>query len=299
MNETWQPPAGVGGDYDPAPRGRIRRGIWLTRKAWTLMSGGHRLWALPIASAVTLVLAAIPIFVPLAILVERDAGRGVIVALLVLWLFMLTSISTFFSVAFLGQIDAHIEGRAMTTRQAFGFARERLPAILGWSLLTTVVGTSLRALENVSGGDLLARIIGVLGGLAWSLATFFIVPVLALEDVGPVEALKRSAGAFKKRWGEQVTGDLVIGGVYTLAILLFLVVAGVGVAVATSVPALGVLILVAGVSGALASIVVSSTISRVFSLVVYRHATDRPLPAPFTEADVAAAFKPKRRLFRR
>src|SRR4051812_2783346 len=106
MTDTWQPPAGTFAGYDPAPRGRIRRGIWLTPQAWTLMSGGHRLWALPIASAVTLVLAAIPIFVPLAVLIERDAGRGVIVALLVLWVFMLTSISTFFSVAFLGQIDA-------------------------------------------------------------------------------------------------------------------------------------------------------------------------------------------------
>lgn len=299
MTETWQPPQGAGTGYDPAPRGRIRRGIWLTRKAWTLMQSGERMWTLPLLSAVTLTVAAVLIFVPLALLVGEH-GRGAAMAAGAIGAaFVLTTISTFFGVAFLGQVEALIEGRSMTPSKAFAFARTRLGAIVGWSLLTTVVGVAMRALENVSGGEWVARLIGFLGGLVWSLASFFVVPVLAVEDVGPVDALKRSVDAFKRRWGEQVTGDLVIGGVYVLAVFLSLVLVLVGLAVAAQVLVLGVLMMIAGIMGALASIVVSNTISRVFSLVVYRHAVGRPLPAPFTEADVAAAFKPKRSWLRR
>jgi Family of unknown function (DUF6159) len=300
MTATWQPPEGAGAAYDPAPRGRIRRGIWLTRKAWALMASGDGLWTLPVLAAVTLGLAAALIFAPLGVLVGEGAPTAVLVAGIVVAAFLLTTISTFFSVAFLGQVEAHIDGNQMSTTDAFEFARGRLGAIVGWSLLTTIVGLAMRALENVNGGDLLARVVGALGGLAWSLATFFVVPVLAVEDVGPVEALKRSAETMKRRFGEQVTGSLVVGGVYSLAFLVFLAVVFAGVVVtAQSVPFLGVAIVAAGVSGIVATIVVSSTISRVFSLVVYRHATGRPLPTPFTSADVAASFRQKRSLFRR
>jgi hypothetical protein len=295
MNETWQPPAGAGTDCDSAPRGRIRRGIWLTRKAWTLMADGHRMWMLPIVAAVTLAIAAVLIFVPLGLLLGEHGRSAALVAGAVGAGFVLTTISTFFSVAFLGQVDAHIEGRVLTPSEALGFARGRLGAIVGWALLTTVVGTALRALRNVSGGELIAGIISVLGGLAWALASFFVVPVLAVEGVGPIDALKRSVEAFKRRWGEQVTGDFVIGGLHALAFLFFLVVAVSGVFVGASVPVVGIVIVVAGVSGILATIVVAGTVSRVFSLVVYRYAMGRPLPAPFTEADIAATFKPKRR----
>jgi hypothetical protein len=260
------------------------------------MSGGERLWTLPIAAAVTLMVAAVLLFAPVGVLAAHGGGKAVLIAGVIVAAFTLTTVSTFFSVAFLGQVEAHIDGRAMSAREGLGFARGRLRAIVGWSLLTTAVGVAVRALEQLSGGDLVARLIRVVGELAWSLATFFVVPVLALENVGPVEALKRSVTTFRKRWGEQVTGDLVIGGASMLAMFASMMLALTGLVVAAVyVPVLGVLLIVAGLGGAFATVVVTATISKVFSLVVYRYATGRPVPAPFTEADVTATFKPKKR----
>jgi hypothetical protein len=299
MAGEWRPPAGADPAVEPAPRGRIRRGIWLTRKTWSLLSGRRELWALPIASALALVLAAVLLFAPVAVLAGDGGSTGLLVAAVVVAAFVLTFISTFFNVAFLVMVDAHIDGREVTAREAIGVARGRIGAILGWSLLATVVGIALRALENVNGGELVARLIGGLGGLAWSLASFFAVPVLALEDVGPIEALKRSVNAFKRRWGEQVAGDFVIAAVYMIALAALLAVTLFGFAAAVRAPVVGVPVLAAGLAGMAACIVVSSAVSRVFSLVVYRHATERPLPTPFTEADVAATFRPKRSWLRR
>jgi len=53
--------------------------------------------------------------------------------------------------------------------------------------------------------------------MAWSLVTFLAVPVIAIEGTGPFETLKRSASLFKSRWGQQITGNIAIGG----AVFLF------------------------------------------------------------------------------
>ena len=43
-----------------------------------------------------------------------------------------------------------------------------------------------------------------------------VVPVLAFEGIGPFAAMKRSASLFRQRWGQQVTGNVIIGGLASL-----------------------------------------------------------------------------------
>ena len=65
--------------------------------------------------------------------------------------------------------------------------------------------------------------------MAWSLVTFLAVPVIAIEGTGPFETLKRSASLFRERWGQQITGNIAIGGaVFLLGVLpaALLIVAG-------------------------------------------------------------------------
>ena len=96
----------------------------------------------------------------------------------------LTFISTYFSVAFYALAAATIDGRPMTTGQALRHARSRVVAVALWSLVATLAGIALRALEQLPVGGLAGRVAEWVGGVAWSLASFFVVPVLALEDVG-------------------------------------------------------------------------------------------------------------------
>jgi Family of unknown function (DUF6159) len=70
--------------------------------------------------------------------------------------------------------------------------------------------------------------------MAWSLVTFIAVPVIAIEGTGAFATLKRSASLFRERWGQQITGNLAIGGLVSLlgvlpsAILIAIGIAGVG-----------------------------------------------------------------------
>ena len=73
-------------------------------------------------------------------------------------------------------------------------------------------------LENQGGalGNIAARLVG----MAWALVTFMAVPVIAIEGTGPLDTLKRSASIFKQKWGQQITGNIAIGGAVFLIGLL-------------------------------------------------------------------------------
>ena len=68
--------------------------------------------------------------------------------------------------------------------------------------------------------------------------------MLALEGVGPVEAVKRSSNLVRSRWGEQVSGDLVIGRIFSLVALVGGVVMVIGIAMVLGA---SVAVVVAGV----------------------------------------------------
>jgi hypothetical protein len=58
--------------------------------------------------------------------------------------------------------------------------------------------------------------ISMVGGV-WAYLTFFVVPVLVAEGVGPIEAIKRSKGMFTRTWGNQFAASFGFGLVYLLA----------------------------------------------------------------------------------
>jgi hypothetical protein len=86
-------------------------------------------------------------------------------------------------------------GEAPTVKAGFRIAIGRLPQILAWSLFAAAVGTLLSAIEQRLGwvGKFVIRFIG----LAWAVATYFVVPVLAVEGTEPIEAIRRSVGLLK------------------------------------------------------------------------------------------------------
>src|SRR6185503_475508 len=64
-------------------------------------------------------------------------------------------------------------------------------------------------------------------GLVWTVTTFLVVPVLAAEGVGPIEAIGRSAALLRKSWGENLIGSAGISLVISLLTVLVMIV-GVG-----------------------------------------------------------------------
>jgi hypothetical protein len=274
--------------------GRVARGWRLTRESWSVVRLRPGLLVLPAVSLVLTLIAAALLLGPWSLDVAHHHSRSRLLVDAAVSAYPFTFIATYFNVAFYALAAATIDGRPMTTAAALRHARSRVLAVALWSLLATGVGIVLRALEQLPGGGLAGRIGEWVGSIAWSLASFFVVPVLALEDVGVRGALRRSVRTIRSHWGESVTGATVIGaagGLVSLA--LFAVGAlGVGLGLGGFEPGYA-LTAVAAVAFGVVS-VVQAAVGQVFRLAVFRHASGEGGTGPFAPLDLDSAFKPRR-----
>jgi MFS family permease len=181
----------------------------------------------------------------------------------------------FANTALVGAAIIRLNGGAPTVGDGFRVASQRFNAILGYALIAATVGMLLRAISER--GGILGQITSAIVGTTWSVATFLVVPVLVVENVGPIEAVKRSTALLKKTWGEQVVGSLSMGFIFGLLAVL-VILAGIGLGfLATSifktilVP--GVVIVVLVVMALLVLSLVGSALNGIYTAAVYSYAT--------------------------
>lgn len=278
---------------------RIRRGWVLTRESWAVVRADRSLLAFPAVSAVCAIVVA-------AVFFGLGAGVGassdsVYAALpfLVIGVYLLIVVGQFAAVALTACATASLDGKDTTFGEGVRAARERLGVIFAWAAVQLVVGALISALQAAlreGVGNLVGSIVGGIANATWSVTTFFVVPIIALEGVGPREAIKRSAGVIRERWGEGVVGSAAIGG----TILLLGILPGValvigGAALAGSSVALGGILVALGVVVVVLAALVQITVSAVFRVALYRFATQGDAPGHFSAAQLGAAFQPRRR----
>jgi hypothetical protein len=195
----------------------------------------------------------------------------------------------FFNVALVGVANSRLMGGTWTFRDGIELAWERKGTILQWALVAATVGVILRTLEERLG--IIGRIIMRIIGIAWTLACYFVVPVLAFEDLTPIDAVKRSAKLFRDTWGEKV-----IGGFSLSLVSLVLMLPGIG------------LVVVAGVLGGSAGLlfglavmflyflllsVFMSAVGGIFNAALYRYACFKQAPPAFSQELITSAWAPK------
>jgi hypothetical protein len=268
--------------------GRIRQGWELTKTSWGVLRGDRSLAVFPVLGTLTAVLLAAAFGLPAWALFDDDQTvAGVVLA--VVGIYALTFAAVFFNVALAAAAAQVLDGEDATVASGTAVARTRLGAIAGWAAMVTTVNVVVRGLQERTGplGDLL------LGGIAvaWNLVTFLAVPVLALEGTGPIETLKRSARIFRERWGEQVTGQFAIGALVFLASIvpagiLFLVGLAVGGVAAGVLIGLAVAVMVVAA-------ILSTALSQIFAVALYRYAVGEGATGSFTEQELAGAVRPR------
>jgi len=125
----------------------------------------------------------------------------------------------FFNAALVSAALERLRGGDPTVRSGLRAAWAHLPQIIGWAIIAATVGLILQAIRDRMDNFLGRMVMGFLGA-AWAYATFFVVPVLVAEGIGPIEAIKRSGGLSRGTWGRQFTASFGFGLVYIVAVLL-------------------------------------------------------------------------------
>ena len=281
--------------------GKIGRSWELVKQSFAILRSDKELMLLPIASAISCLLVSAVIlggdWLAIAPQVASATAAGahwqpsapqLVIGLFPLYLANYFVI-VFFNVALVGIAANRLGAGAWTLRDGLNLAWERKGKVLQWAFLAATVGIILRMLEERMGwvGRLVVRLIGV----AWTLACYFVVPVLAFEDLAPVDALKRSARLFRDNWGEQIVGGFSFGLIFLLLALpgfgLWLL--GMMVAGAAGFAVGGVLM----VLYFLLLSVVSSATQGIFMAALYRYASAHQVAPGFRLENFSMAWQPK------
>src|SRR5262249_46206205 len=120
----------------------------------------------------------------------------------------------FFNCAIVACAVIRMGGGEPTVADGFRAATARLPAIAGWALVSASVGLVLRIIEDRS--EKVGRFVAGLLGMAWTVVTFLVVPILVVENKGAVTSLKESTQMLKKTWGEQLVSNVSFGLLFFL-----------------------------------------------------------------------------------
>ena len=172
---------------------------------------------------------------------ERFSSPLLLIAFFLFYLVTYTII-IFFNVALTYCSNEVLRGGEVHVKEGLKFALNRIEVILSWAAMAATVGAIFRFLEEKLG--FIGAIISGIVGLVWSIATFFVVPVLAFENVTPGQALKRSAVIIREKWGESLGVNFSFGLFYILGYLMIL---GLGIPTAMVQPAIGVGSIVVGI----------------------------------------------------
>jgi hypothetical protein len=271
---------------------RIKRGWALTKKSWALLNEHRELVRFPLYGGIATILLGIVFLGPGAFFLDQHS-YGAAIPLIVIGIYVLSVIGIYFSVGLAACADRIFRGEEATLADGMAVARSRFSQICGWAALSTAFGLIVGLLESQGGA--FGEIVGRLVGMAWSLITFLSVPVIAIEGTGPIDTLKRSASLFKQRWGQQITGNLAIGGaVFLFGVLPAVALIVVGVVIWPSAGFAGALLVVIGALVMCVALVISKALSGIFGVALYRYALDGEVVGGFTQEELESAVKPKR-----
>jgi hypothetical protein len=212
-----------------------------------------------------------------------------------LWLFgfyiVMYFVSIFFNTALVGAAIERLEGGDPTIRSAIRLAGRRVLQILGYAIISATVGMLLRAIGER--GGIVGRFVAGAIGLAWTVATFLVIPVLAAEGVGPMEAVERSGALLRKTWGENLIGNSGISLV-TGIVAAFAASAGIaGWVLYDNGHEAAVVIIGVAVFVGVAAIAFGAALTGVYTAAVYYFAVIGEPPPGFDRNLVRGAFERK------
>ena len=239
-------------------RARIGRGWRVTKLGMHVVRADPELMAYMLFSGIFSIIAAIAILAltgGLGFFVggEEGAESGVYVGTFLSYM-AIAIITVFWNAAIIA--SAH-ERLTAGTNPSFSYgikqAMKCLPQIVIWGLISGTVGLIITAFQSMQQSDnLVVSIFGHIASfivqVAWWIATFFVVPMIVLDNIGVGESMSKSPELFKQTWGEDVVSTSGTGIINILVCLLIVAICLPLFALGEIGIGLGILVMFAGIA---------------------------------------------------
>jgi hypothetical protein len=278
---------------------RIKNSIALAKSSWSVLRAEKELALIPVLSVLAtlavMALAGGGVYFSLTENVTQPGNATSLQATPLTYVvgaigyLAITFVVTYFTAVLVSGAHQYLTGGNPTLGTAFAQASSRLGKIFAWAMLTGTVGLILQAIRSRAG--FLGQIVVSLVGMAWEIVTWLAVPVVVVEGSGAIDSLKRSAGLFKKTWGENLVAQAGFG---ILGMLLMLPAVAISLLVGVAIPVAGLGI--AALWVAVVSVVLSA-LNGIFRTALYMYAAGEQAPAQFSKEELDSAFAPKKHRF--
>jgi hypothetical protein len=273
---------------------KFSRSWELMKASGAVLRSDKELLVFPVLSGFATLLLLATFVLPIFMFQLFAHGNNVLGGILAfLFYFCSYSVTFFFNSALVAAALIRLGGGDPTVSDGLAAARAKIGPILGYAAIAATVGMLLNALKNKE-NNFLVRMLGSGLGVAWTLSTFLVVPVLVNENVGPIDAIKQSIDLLKRTWGENAIGNVGLGAAFGL-IMFAMILIGVALVVASAMLSMQLAIAVAIfaiLSVALLGII-QSALASIYSAALYRYATVGEAPAGFQGTVLAQAFTQK------
>ena len=264
---------------------RLKIGFGMARRSGRVLRAYPKLFVFPLIGGLSGVAFIVTLFGSLYVTDSflQEPGLAVYVALFVAYL-VETFIASFFTAALVAATRTVFHGEEPSIRGALAAAWKRKLPLLAWSLIAAIVGVVIRVIESED--KIVAQIVAGVFAVAWSVMTYFVVPVIVFRDPSVTEMLKESASTFKDTWGESIGAMGTIDIVTTLLALIgvglgaltFIVTAGMG-----TVQLLATVLI--GGSTFIFGLLLGKALSGVAKTALFVYATESTAPEYFDDMD--------------
>lgn len=271
---------------------RMHRGLELAKGTLFIFSRNKSLILFPLISGIAILLVIASFIFPIILTgFISDIESSQLLAIVILFLFYLVCsfIGIFFNAGLIAAVRRQMRGEETSFTYGVQVAAAHLPQILFWAVITATVGVILQLIRNESQG--LGQIITSIIGAAWSLVTFFVIPVFIVENISVIASIRSSWELFRRTWGETVTGQFSLGFII-LPFILILILAFFSEPVvgAFYLPVIGIAVLLFA-----AAIVFINALQGIFVAMMYEFATSGTVPEGIDRDLLENAYAPKQR----
>ena len=268
--------------------GRIGRSFQLVGQSYRILMQDKELMVLPLVSGVFIAAAVLALSFGFGLDTSRIERHGVDTYLPLFAMYVVTySIGIFFQAAVVAGATERMRGGDPTVGSALAAAARRIGPIVMWAIVAATVGVILRVIQDRLA--FVGKIVASLLGAAWSLATFFVVPVLVLEDRSIPDSFTRSVSVFRRTWGETVVGGTTLGAAAVCAWLTLIAISGL------AAMAIGVFAIAVFAAGAVFLMIFFSALQGVYVASLYQFATGGGTAPGLDSTLLGQAFVPKTR----
>lgn len=253
---------------------RITNGWNLAMDSFAVIKKNKNLIIFPILSTLSLILIMMTfiggIQITKGIDSLKDTSPAARYSLFFVFYLINYTVIVFFNVSLIHCAQKILNGSPATLKDGITYSLSKLPQVLSWALISATVGVILKNIEDKH--DTIGNIVSSIFGMLWTLATFFVVPVMVYENLGVFKAIERSISLIKSTWGER------IGAAFNFHLIGFIIFVVVGAAVALLTFPINVVFgfIVLFILALIVTCVISAA-EAVFTAIAYQYAAGIPV----------------------